>query len=71
MKPVNKHIMAMITFIILLPLVYFIPPFVSYNLTSEHLHVTVISVSIIVPLLSYILIPLVIKIINLISNVKL
>jgi len=70
MKPINKHIMAMITFVLLLPLVYFIPPFVSHNLTSEHLYVTVISVALIVPLLTYILIPLVIKIVYLISGAK-
>ena len=71
MKPLNRHFMALCTFILLLPLVYFIPPFVNNNLTSNHLHVTVISVAIIVPLLTYLLIPLVIKIINVISNAKL
>jgi len=71
MKPVNRHFMAMITFILLLPLVYFIPPFVNNNLTSNHLHVTVITVAIIVPLLTYLLIPMVVKIIHLISNIKL
>jgi len=66
MKPVNKHFMALCTFILLLPLVYFIPPFVSSNISKDHLHVTVISVAIIVPLLSYIAIPLMLRTISLI-----
>jgi len=64
MKPVNKHVMALSTFILLLPLVYFIPPFVSNNISKDHLHVTVISVAIIVPLLSYIAIPLMLRAIS-------
>jgi len=66
MKPVNKHFMALCTFILLLPLVYFIPPFVSSTISKDHLHVTVISVAIIVPLLSYIAIPLMLRTISLI-----
>jgi len=65
MKPVNKHFMALCTFILLLPLVYFIPPFISSNISKDHLHVTVISVAIIVPLLSYIAIPLMLRTISL------
>ena len=58
-KPVpNRHVMVFMTFIALLPLVYFIPPWVATHAVSDHAAVTVISVAIIVPLLSYVILPL-------------
>ena len=59
----NKHVMALVTFLLLLPLVYFIPEFISIYISTEKFLVSLISVSIIVPLLSYLLIPLALKLI--------
>ena len=57
----NKHVMALVTFLLLLPLVYFIPELIAIYITTEKFLVSLISVSIIVPLLSYLFIPLVLK----------
>jgi len=54
----NRHLMALLTFTILLPLVYFIPPLVAKYISGDHWWVTFFSVSIIVPMLSYVLIPI-------------
>ncbi len=55
----NKHIIALITFFALVPLVYFIPEFVGQFLpTIKWLNVVVV-VGIIVPIISYVLVPLV------------
>ncbi len=56
--PINQHAIAIFTFIILLPLVYYIPPWIIHNLTDNHLFVTVISLAIIVPVVSYVAMPL-------------
>jgi len=55
----NKHFMALITFLLLLPLVYFIPELVSAYISNKRFLISLISVAIIVPLLTYILIPMV------------
>ena len=56
-QPINKHIMALITFLALLPLVYFIPDVVGQFLPDiKWLNVTV-AVGIIVPIISYVVIP--------------
>jgi len=60
-KAPNRHVIALITFIVLLPLVYFIPPWVSQYITDDHLWVTVISVAVIVPIISHIALPFLIK----------
>lgn len=57
----NQHIKAFFTFVTLLPLVYYIPPWVIHNLTDNHFLVTVISLIIIVPVVSYVAMPLFIK----------
>jgi len=65
-RPTNKHAMALLTFFALLPLVYFIPPYVEIYLTThavtltnnKHFWVTFISVAIIVPIISYVVMPL-------------
>jgi len=54
----NQHAIAIFTFTILLPLVYYIPPWVNHNFTDNHFFVTVISLAIIVPIISYVAIPL-------------
>ena len=56
-KPISRHIMAGLTFIALLPLVYFIPPWVAQEISTQHAWVTLISVAIIVPVISYIVLP--------------
>ncbi|NRB78893.1 MAG: hypothetical protein HRU38_09520 [Saccharospirillaceae bacterium] len=54
-SPPNKHVMAAFTFVALLPLVYFIPPWVAENISDQHVWVTLISVASIVPIISYVL----------------
>jgi hypothetical protein len=61
MRPNNQHAIAIFTFVTLLPLVYYIPPWIIHNLTDNHLFVTVISLTIIVPVVSYGVMPLFIK----------
>lgn len=65
MKPaelsLNRHAKVAYTFATLLPLVYFIPPWIATNVTDNHLFVTVLSLLIIVPFVSYAAIPLLIK----------
>lgn len=56
--PNNPHIKAAFTFVSLLPLVYYIPPWIIHNLTDNHFFVTVISLAIIVPVVSYVAMPL-------------
>lgn len=57
----NQHAKAAFTFATLLPLVYYIPPWLTTNVTDNHLFVTVLSLSIIVPIVSYAAIPLFFK----------
>jgi len=63
-KPVlspNRHVIAAFTFITLLPLVYTIPPWLMRNVTDNHFFVTVLALAIIVPIVSYIALPLLFK----------
>ena len=56
-QAINKHVMALITFFALLPLVYFIPDVVGQFLPDiKWLNVTVV-VGIIVPIMSYVVMP--------------
>jgi antibiotic biosynthesis monooxygenase (ABM) superfamily enzyme len=56
-RPINKHVMALISFLALLPLVYFIPDIVGQFLPDiKWLNVTV-AVGVIVPIMSYIIMP--------------
>jgi hypothetical protein len=57
----NQHLIAVFTFVTLLPLVYYIPPWVASNVTDNHFFVTVLSLVIIVPIISYIALPLFFK----------
>ena len=61
MKPNNPHAKAIFNFFTLLPLVYYIPPWVDQHLTDNHLLVTVTSLMIIVPIISYVTMPLFLK----------
>lgn len=60
--PPSRHWVALYTFIILLPLVYFIPMWVAENISDSHVVVTVISVAIIVSLVSYVFLPLALRV---------
>jgi len=57
-KPLPKHKMALLTFIGLLVPVYFIPGFLIRILPNNSLLVSVIAVGVIVPLMSYLIMPL-------------
>jgi len=57
-QPINKHLNALITFIALLPLVYYVPDIVGPFLPSIKWLNVVIVVAIIVPIISYGVIPL-------------
>lgn len=75
----NRHLIALITFLTLIPLVYFIPPaldiylkplLLKLNLPLQ-LSITIIAVAIIVPIISYIVIPTCMKLHgHLINNLK-
>ena len=57
-QPSSPHLIALLTFLGLLPLVYLIPPLVGRYITDIHGWNVIISVGIIVPIMSYILMPL-------------
>ena len=59
----NRHIMALATYCGLLPLVYFIPPVVS-KFIDDRLIVTAISLALIVPVMSYLVLPKVGKLLS-------
>jgi len=54
---VGRHITAVYTFIILLPLVYYIPPWINHYITNSHFFTTVLAVAVIVVIVSYIALP--------------
>ncbi|PCH62752.1 MAG: hypothetical protein COC19_02430 [SAR86 cluster bacterium] len=60
--PPNRHIMALVTFLSLLPLVYYIPGWIISNITDNHLGSTVLAVAIICVVISYFILPLFIKV---------
>lgn len=61
----NRHLIALITFLTLIPLVYFIPPGLEGYLMPSLIElglplrfsITIIAVAIIVPIISYLVIP--------------
>ncbi|SET67260.1 hypothetical protein [Thalassotalea agarivorans] len=57
MKP-NKHLMALINYLALVPLVYFIPKWLAPALPTNEWQKVAIVVAIIVPIVSYIVMPL-------------
>ncbi len=59
-KP-NKHIMAFITFLALVPLVYFIPELIAPYLPANKLLNVVVTIAIIVPIISYLIMPMAVK----------
>lgn len=60
----NKHLIAVINYFALLPLVYFIPQWISpYLPTNPFLQVCIV-VAIIVPIISYIVMPIAMKVLT-------
>ena len=57
-KTLNRHLVAFITFIVLVPLVYFIPDWVAQFLPQSKLLNVVVAVAMIVPIITYIVMPL-------------
>lgn len=64
----NQHVKAALTFATLLPLVYYIPPWLAGNVTDNHFYVTVLSLAIIVPVVSYVAMPLLFKVLEIRSR---
>lgn len=56
-RPPNKHLVAFLTFIGLLPLVYLIPGWIMENISTDNRVVTLIAVAVIVPIISYVFLP--------------
>jgi len=54
----NRHANAAFTFMVLLPLVYYIPPWLTRHVSDNHLLVTVLALVIIVPVISYVALPI-------------
>ena len=63
-KKPNQHIMALISFLALVPLVYFIPDFVGQYVTDNKLLNVIVAVGIIVPIISYIVVPVSLKLLS-------
>lgn len=64
MKAPNKHLIALINYLTLVPLVYFIPTWLQAYLPENKLLQVSIIVAIIVPIISYIVMPLAMKLLN-------
>ena len=60
-KTPSRHVIAAFTFVVLVPLVYYIPPWVMHNLTDNHFFSTVLALVIIVPIVSYVALPVLFK----------
>ena len=56
-QPINQHAITLITFLALLPLVYFIPDVVGQFLPAIKLLNVTVAVGIIVPTISYVVMP--------------
>ena len=64
MTPPNKHLLAIINYFALVPLVYFIPQWLNPYLPENQLLQVCIVVAIIVPIISYIVMPITMKILH-------
>ena len=60
----NQHMMALITFLALVPLVYFIPDVVAQFLPANKLLNVIVAVGIIVPIISYLVLPISLKMLS-------
>ena len=61
MTPPNKHLIALINYVALVPLVYFIPEWLQPYLPTNKLLEVCIVVAVIVPIISYVVMPLTMK----------
>lgn len=61
MTPPNKHVIALINYLALVPLVYFIPQWLAPYLPANRFLQVGIVVAVIVPIISYIVMPLILK----------
>jgi len=64
MTPPNKHLIAIINYVTLIPLVYFIPQWLNPYLPADPFLQVCIVVAIIVPIISYVVMPIVLKILT-------
>jgi len=64
MKAPNKHLLALINYLALVPLVYFIPTWLQPYLPTNKLLEVSIVVAVIVPIISYVVMPLTMKLLN-------
>lgn len=64
MTPPNKHLIAIINYVTLIPLVYFIPQWLNPYLPADPFLQVCIVVTIIVPIISYVVMPIVLKILT-------
>ncbi|GLX83572.1 hypothetical protein [Thalassotalea eurytherma] len=58
MKAPNKHLVALVNYLALVPLVYFIPAWLQPYLPDNQLLQVCIIVAVIVPIISYIVMPI-------------
>ena len=61
MKTPNKHLIALINYCALVPLVYFIPELINPFLPANKLLQVCVDVAIIVPIISYLVMPIAVK----------
>lgn len=64
----GSHTIAIFTYVTLLPLVYYIPPWITHNVTENNLYVTVLALAIIVPIVSYVALPILFKVCEILKN---
>jgi hypothetical protein len=64
----NRHLVALFTFIALLPLVHYVPPWITQNISQNRLVVTVLAVAIIVPVISYLMLPAMFRLLRIIKG---
>ncbi|MBL1277694.1 MAG: hypothetical protein COB30_016565 [Ectothiorhodospiraceae bacterium] len=62
--PPSRHVIAAFTFVVLIPLVYYIPPWVMGNVTDNHFLATVLALAVIVPMVSYVALPVLFSVVG-------
>ncbi|MCG7551752.1 hypothetical protein [Pseudoalteromonas sp. Of7M-16] len=60
----NQHLLALINYIALLPLVYFIPDLIAPFIGANKLLHVAIAVALIVPVISYVVMPVAVKLLS-------
>lgn len=70
MSRANKHVMAIISYLALVPLVYFIPDLVAEFFTMNKLANVMVSVGIIVPIITYCVMPVASRLVTQLTNKK-